>query len=334
MAHISQRRDLHDDRLIQDFANTMMVTENLKMLYLLSFADLKAVGPDVWNEWKGFLLQELYEKTYDFLERGNFMRDLRTERVRNRKRKVVETLSEEFGEKVVKDHLRTMGPRYLLSHRSWEISEHVRIELQRGSDTLAMSVDHDPETEYTRVIISTIDVPGLFSIIAGVMAANGINILGAQIYTRSSGNALDILHVNNPVGGVIDNPNKWDKVQQELVAVLEGRTRVGTLIKKRQKASFITDKKLPRFPSRIDFDNEASVEYTVIDIFSHDRIGLLYSITQVLAEQGLYIYVAKISTKVDQIADTFYVKDIFGQKVKDAAKIEEIRTKLLECLEE
>ncbi len=82
MAHISQRRDLNDIRLIQDFANTMGMLETLKMLYMLTFADLKAVGPDVWSEWKGHLLQELYEKTYEVLERGNFMSGLRSERVR------------------------------------------------------------------------------------------------------------------------------------------------------------------------------------------------------------------------------------------------------------
>ncbi|MBW2519334.1 MAG: [protein-PII] uridylyltransferase [Deltaproteobacteria bacterium] len=335
MAHISQRRDMHDDRLIQDFANTMSMTENLKMLFLLTFADIKAVGPDVWSQWKGFLLQELYEKTYDALERGNFMRDLRSERVRNRKRKVLEALNEEFDEKVIKDHLRTMGSRYLLSQRSWQMIEHVRLELNRGSSPVAMQVTHDLEAEYTQVVISTIDVPALFSMIAGVMAANGINILGAQIFTRSNGNALDILHVNKPIGGILDNEAKWEKVRKDLIAVLEGRQQVAKLVKKRQKSStLITEKKRPRSPSRINFDNETSVEYTVIDIFTHDQIGLLYRVTQSLADFGLYIFVAKISTKVDQVADTFYVKDIFGQKVQDPAKIEELRSVLLECIDQ
>ncbi|MBW2512304.1 MAG: [protein-PII] uridylyltransferase, partial [Deltaproteobacteria bacterium] len=89
MAHISQRRDLHDIKLIQDFANRMEMVETLKMLFLLTFADIKAVGPDVWSEWKGHLLQELYESTYETMERGNFMSEVRTERVRNRKRKTL-----------------------------------------------------------------------------------------------------------------------------------------------------------------------------------------------------------------------------------------------------
>ncbi len=333
MAHISQRRDLHDERMIRDFSQIMGMTENLKMLYLLTFADIKAVGPDVWTEWKGFLLQELYEKTYQVLERGNFMRDARSERVRNRKRKVVATLVDEFGERAVKEHLRQMGTRYLLSHRSWEIAAHVRLELLRGEQTLGIEVTHDFEREYTSLTISTLDVPGLFSMITGVLAANGINILGAQIYTRKNGAALDLLQVNLPHGGVIDDPARWSRVESELTAVIEGRARLAELVKRRRKSSYLTTKKLPRYPNRVEFDNEISTEHTVIDIFAHDKIGLLYYISQTLADLGLYIHVAKISTKVDQVIDTFYVKDIFGQKILETAKLETMRSRLLEALD-
>jgi [protein-PII] uridylyltransferase len=334
MAHISQRRDLNDIRLIQDFANTMMMAENLKMLFLLTFADIKAVGPDVWSEWKGHLLQELFEKTYETFERGNFMSEVRSQRVRNRKSKVLAALKNDFEEKQVKDRLRSMSLRYLLTHRSWEITDHVALELSRGDETVAMKVTHDVDAEYSNVTITTLDVPGLFSMITGVLAANGINILGAQIYTQSNGFALDILQVNKPVGGIIDNPAKWQKVQSDLTSVLEGRVMVSSLVKKRQKVSSLPGQKMPRFPNRVEFDCDVSREHTVIDIFAHDEVGLLYRITRTLAELGLYIYVAKISTKVDQITDTFYVKDIFGQTISDSAKREEIRKALLECMTE
>ena len=333
MAHISQRRDLHDIKLIQDFANTMETVETLKMLFLLTFADIKAVGPDVWSEWKGHLLQELYESTYETMERGNFMSEVRTERLRNRKRKALAALKGDFNEKLIKSHLRSMSTRYLLTHRSWEVIDHVALELSRGADTVAIQVKHDKEAEYSSVTISTVDVPGLFSMITGVMAANGINILGALIYTRSNGNALDILHVNKPVGGIIDSSSKWQKVQSDLTAVLESRVKVSSLVKKRQKASTLTGHKLPRYPNRVEFDCDVSREHTVIDIFAHDKVGLLYRITRTLADLGLYIHVAKISTKVDQVADTFYVKDIFGQPVNSEAKREDLRKALLECME-
>jgi [protein-PII] uridylyltransferase len=154
--------------------------------------------------------------------------------------------------------------------------------------------------------------------ITGVMAANGINILGAQIHTRKNGEVLDILQVNSSAEDVIDDPEKWHKVEQDLVMVIEGRGDVEQLVVRRQPPAFMTDKPRPRFPTKVEIDNNVSPEYTVIDIFAHNKVGLLYSITR---------------TKVDQAADVFYVQDIFGQKVMQEEKIEEIKTHLLQSLE-
>jgi [protein-PII] uridylyltransferase len=333
MAHISQRRDLHDDKLIDQFAKTMEMTENLKMLFLLTFADLKAVGPDVWSEWKGFLLQELFQKTYDVMERGNFHADMRSERVRNRKRKVYDNLKEDFETKRIKAMLQAMGNRYLLSHRSAEISEHLKIQFSRNSSPLALHLEHRYEEEYTQVIISTLDIPGLFSKIAGVMAANGINILGAQIYTHNDGEALDLLQVRGPAGGVLDDQKKWLKVEADLTAVVEGRRRVGDLVVKSKRPSFVIEKAKPKYPSRVEVDNEVSQEYSVIDIYTDDKVGLLYQITKAIKDLGLFIGVSKISTKVDQVADTFYVQDIFGQKVMQPDKIDELKQAILKAVD-
>jgi len=332
MAHISQRRDLHDDKLIDQFAKTMEMTENLKMLFLLTFADLKAVGPDVWSEWKGFLLQELYQKTYDAMERGNFRADIRSERVRNRKRKVFDNLKEDFDPKTIKAQLRAMGNRYLLSHRSVEITEHLKVQFSRQDEPHALHLEHREEEGFTQVIISTLDIPGLFSKVAGVMAANGINILGAQIYTHNNGEALDLLQVRGPSGGVLDDPRKWKRVNTDLAAVIEGRKRVSDLVLKNKRPSFLTEKAKPKYPSRVEVDNQVSDEYTVIDVYTHDKVGLLYQITKTLKELGLFIGVSKISTKVDQVADTFYVQDIFSQKVVQPDKLEQLKQALLEAV--
>lgn len=334
MAHISQRRDLHDDKLIIDFAKTMGMSENLKMLYLLTFADIRAVGPDVWSEWKGLLLEELFDKTHEILERGNFSQEKRSEKVRNRKAKVLAQLQEEFDGKLIKETLRSLSTRYLLSHRSKEIAEHLRLVFSRKDRTLGMKVEHDAEREFSQVTISTLDIPGLFSKITGVMAASGMNILGAQIYTHSNGVALDILQVRGPAGEAIVEGERWQRIEENLVAVIEGRVRVDELVAKRQRPKWLNDRPRPRIPNRVDIHNEVSDEYTVIDIFAHDKVGLLYQITRAIKELGLYIGVSKISTKVDQAADTFYVQDIFGQKITDADKVAELRARLLESLEE
>ena len=173
----------------------------------------------------------------------------------------------------------------------------------------------------------------LFSKITGVMAANGVNILGAQIHTGTNGKALDILQVNSPQGFVITDENRLNRIRGDMQAVLEGKVKVQSLVEKRKSSNILSTKAKPRFPTRVEIDNEVSVDYTVIDIYTHDKVGLLYCITATLSELGLYIGIAKISTKVDQVADVFYVRDIFGHKIFSAEKLEEIRTRLLDAID-
>jgi [protein-PII] uridylyltransferase len=334
LANTSQRRDLSDDKLIVQIAQTMEMSENLRMLYLLTFADLKAVGPDIWSEWKGRLLQELYEKVYDVLERGDFHSERSSEKVRKRTRKVLELLKDEFDPRILREYVKSLSTRYLLAHRSSEIAEHLRIVLQRGAKTVQIFVRQDREGEYSEIMVTTLDAPGLFSLITGVMAANSLNILGAEINTLSNGVALDILQVRSATGEMVTNPRKWEQVESDLTAVIEGRVRVDELVRKQKRPDFLTPKARPRYPTRVDIDNSVSAEYTVIDIFAHDQVGLLYQMTRTLKDLGLYIGVSRISTKVDQAADTFYVKDIFGQKIRDEERLAAIRQQLIERIGE
>jgi [protein-PII] uridylyltransferase len=335
MANISQRRDLQDLRMIAQFAAEMGMSETLKMLYLLTFADIKAVGPDVWTDWKGGLLRDLYEKAYDVLEKQGFYQEMRSEKVRNRKRKVRTALLSEYPEhrERVMRAVNSLNDHYLMSYRSAQIIPHMRLALDRFNDTLNLHVEHNPVAGYTEVTLVTVDCPGLFSYIAGVLAANSINILGAQIHTRKTGAVLDILQVTNAVGEIVDKPQKWERVEEDLSKVIEGRVRIEELVTKCKQPSYLTPKKRPRFPNTIEFDNEVSAKYTVIDIYATDKVGLLYDITSTFNELGLYIAVSKIATKVDQVADVFYVQDIFGQKIVDPVKIDEIRQAILERLD-
>ncbi len=333
MAHISQRRDLQDLKMIAQFAELMGMSENLRMLYLLTFVDIKAVGPDVWSEWKGRLLRELYEKTYDALEKNEFYLEKHSEKVRNRKRNIRKALQGEFPESRITKAINSLNTRYLMSYRSREIVPHLRLALSRGRQTLAMQVDHNYEAEYTELTIATIDNSGLFSQIAGVLAAHSINILGAQIHTRRTGAVLDILQVNSPIGGIVDNRQKWERVKKDLCEVLEGRVFVENLFSKCQEPDYLkADTGRPQRSNKVEIDNDVSDRYTVIDIFATDKVGLLYEITRTLNELGLYIAVSKIATKVDQVADIFYVSDIFNQKITDPGKLDDIRTTMLDRL--
>lgn len=334
LANTSQRRDLADDKLIVQIAQSMEMSENLRMLYLLTFADIKAVGPDIWSEWKGRLLRELYEKAFDILERGDFHSERNSEKVRNRTRKVLELLEDEFEPRLVREYVKSLSTRYLLAHRSRDIAAQLRIVLQRGEKSVQTFVRQDSEGEYSEIMVTTLDAPGLFSLITGVMAANSLNILGAEINTLSNGIALDLLQVRGSTGEMVTNLAKWERVENDLTAVIEGRVRVEELVRKQKRPDFLTPKARPRYPTRIEIDNQVSAEYTVIDIFTEDKVGLLYQMTRTLKELNLYIGVSRISTKVDQAADTFYVKDIFGQKIRDEERLTAIRQLLTERLGE
>jgi [protein-PII] uridylyltransferase len=333
LAHIAQRRDLHDERMIIQFARQMEKSENLKMLYLLTYADIKAVGPEVWTDWKALLLQELYEKAFAVLERGDFKLEASGDRVRRVKRAVTEILAKDYPLQLIKDELQALSTRHLLSYKPDVIAEHLKILLALSDNVLMLNFTHEKESGYTNCTICTYDVPGLFSMITGVMAANGMNILGAQIHTNTNEKVLDVLQVNSPQGFVITDEGRWARLESDLRRVLSGEVRVSALVAKRHRPSVLTEKTKPKVPARVEIDNEVSSDYTVIDIYAHDEVGLLYSITSTLTRLGLYIGVSKISTKVDQVADVFYVKDIFGQKITDPLKLEEIRDQLLAALD-
>ena len=339
MAHIAQRRDLHDEKMIIQFARKMVTTDNLKMLYLLTYADIRAVGPDVWTGWKSMLLQELYEKAFQVLERGNFKLEASSERTRNVKKRVTALLEDELPTAAIKQELKGMTTRHLLSNPVEILAAHVRLlhELT-GNNPLVMEVVHDQldqEKGYSNFTIGTFDHPGLFARITGVMAANSMNILGAQIHTGSNGKALDILQVNSPKGFIITDENRWKRLREDMEQVLSGVVKVKTLVERQiQQPNPLLQMVKPRFSTRVEIDNEISEDYTVIDIYTHDKVGLLYRIASTITELGLYIDVSKISTKVDQVADVFYVKDIFRQKITDQAKCAEIKARLMAAIDE
>ncbi|MHB8122032.1 MAG: [protein-PII] uridylyltransferase [Desulfuromonadaceae bacterium] len=333
-AHISQRRDLNDEKMIAQFAGQMGTSENLKMLYLLTIADVRAVGADVWTNWKSSLFQELYEKAFSVLDRGGFQLEASSERVTAVIKKVTAMLEDELPVAEVRQELRSMPVRLLLSNSYQLIAEQVRLLLGLEKSHILLRLSHQPESDCSEYTICAHDMPGLFSRITGVMAANGINILGAQINTCKNGKVLDVLQVNSPQGNLVTDAPRWDKIEQDMHQVLHGEVQVSELVAKRKRPSLLTVRPAPRFATRVDIDNEVSEEYTVIDILTHDKVGLLYLITSTLAEMGLYIGVSKISTKVDQVADVFYVQDIFGHKITAPEKLSEICSKLMTAIDE
>lgn len=332
LSHTAQRRDLHDPKLILDFAREMETLERLKMLYLLSYADIKAIGPEVWNEWKSALFLELYTKTAEVFEKGTFEVEEAQEKVAAVSREVERIVGDEHPKDAVDSFLQSMPDRYLLSNTPKVIAEHLGVTL-RHREPLSMDIEHNERRGYTRLIITTLDAYGLFSMISGVLAANGVNILGAQVYTRKGGDVLDVFHVKGAHGEIIRDEKKWRKIENDLLDVIQGVRKVDSLVRKQLKPSILEKRYRPRVKPHVVINNEISDTNTVIEVYAQDRIGLLYSITSTLARQGLYIDVSKISTMGEQVTDVFYVKDIFGQKIYYDKKLDEIKKELLKVIE-
>ncbi len=334
MTNTAFRRDLEDEKTICDFAQTMGSVNNLKMLYLLTYADVRGVGSDVWNPWKASLLGELYVKTLTVLEdmeKGEFQhQDIRAALGRIQTR-VREELSATSSPEEVDRFIEVMPERYFLSVAEGEMPAHFALMQEFKGCGAAVSVEHFPEKDCSTVAICTADRPGLFASIAGVMAAMRLDILNARIFTASDGRILDIFRVSH--GGrseIAMAEQRWSRFRSTLEAVLDGNIDVERLVEKSQSTLF--RKRMPKVMTSIQIDNEASALYTVVEVYTADHLGILFRITYTLHQLGLSIHVAKISTNVDQVADVFFVTTERGGKVEDSARIEAIRQTLYASL--
>ncbi len=335
MAHVAQRRDLHDERTIAEFASLAGSLPRLRLLLLLTYADIKAVGPGVWSEWKGSLLSELFTETARHLAAGGVLPAETEGKVRERREETARLLGGRYPGEWVETELDRLSARAYLTYRPEKLAQLLTVLGGRGEEALATGWRQEERMGFTELSVVAADAPGLFAKIAGVLTANGINILAAQIYTRDDGTVFDVLQVTDSVMSPVIDPVKQRIVSMELSRAAAGEVAVEDLLRSR-RLSMPLDRRdrAAAAPDRVEVDNDASDRFTVIDVYARDRIGLLWSITSTLATLGLSIHNAKVSTKVDQAVDVFYVTSLAGEKVTDPRHIEEVRQGLLRALEE
>jgi len=335
LANTAQYRDLHDEKLIIDFAKTVGDDERLDLLYLLTFADVKAVGPEVWSEWKGTLFQELYFKARAVFEKGAFEPTKMTVRLDKLKSRVLARARLDEVTNItaaeIEGHMKQLPPRYAFSNSPKSILAHIEYIKELEESAVVVKVRQVEDREYTELVVTTLDTSGLFAMITGVMMANSINILGAQINTLRNGVALDLLQVNTVYGKFLTDEIKLNRIKENLKELIRGKIRVEDLIKNVRPS--ILDKTIkPAVPVRIEVDNDVSDIFTVLEIHTEDRLGLLYTISSALTSIGVIIHIAKVSTKGDTASDIFYIRDIFGQKIDDETKVDSIKKAIMDVL--
>jgi [protein-PII] uridylyltransferase len=327
MSHVAQRRDIDDPKTIETLAGVCRTPERLRMLYLLTCADMRAVGPGVMTGWQAQILWDLYARTLTRLTGGQRERPTR-ESVAQR---VTEAMRGDVARTAVAAHLALLSDRYLTTTSPQRIAAHLRL-LDRLADggVLATELFHHPDLGSSELVVATRDVPGLFSIIAGTLASQGINILSAQIHTRADGIALDTFQVNDPFGEAVTEEARWRRTLEALRRVLRGEAGVEDLLARR-RAVYPSGDGVPG-PPKISVDNQISDSRTVVEVKCPDRVGLLYVITRTLSGHGLDIASARIATEIDHAYDTFYVTDRQGRRLEDEAAMARVRESLEDAL--
>jgi [protein-PII] uridylyltransferase len=325
MIQISQRRDIDDPAVARNFAAQVQSPENLAMLTLHTFADSQGTSPELWNGFKDSLLLGLYRRTQERFERGSGLirvEERQRELLRDEVRSLVPVT---FSDDEINAHFDHLPPRYFLIHSARQIAgdialAHRFMHLQLEEEEKALEpivYPHDePDRAYTAVQICTWDRSGLFSKISGCLTASGLNILSAQIFTRTDGIILDTFFVTDAKTGLLARGEEREQFEALLRRALTGQVNLSALIARQPTGTpLYLSLEGEHIPTVVRFDNDTSDFYTVLEIETEDRIGLLYTISQALSELHLDIAIAKISTEKGAALDTFYVTQSDTRKV-------------------
>ncbi|MGD0835318.1 MAG: [protein-PII] uridylyltransferase [Polyangia bacterium] len=330
MGHNSQRRDLQDPSLLDFFAKICGTEERMRQLFLLTFCDLASTGPKTMTRWKYELLHELYDRTLKYLRRGpDLLAAERAELVEERQQKALSLLGEAGLRGGAAQAFAGLPDRYFAEQEAGAIAAHLR--LMRGRDQpCAMGVTHSERGTYSELVLAADDTPGLLAKVAGVLYANRIDILDAAIYVRDTvpgvherDEALDIFRIRKEPDGAVTDERRIDAIRRDMEAVLSGQVTVESLVAARPRSAPLYQRAKPKVPAtQVNVDNDASRTFTIVEVFTEDKAGVLYTIAHTLAEQGVDIHRSRVGVAADRVADIFYVRDkASGEKIEDEPRI-------------
>jgi [protein-PII] uridylyltransferase len=329
MSDMAQKRDLSDPRTVRDFAKAVKTRERLDLLTVLTVCDIRGVGPGTWNNWKAMLLRQLYGETAEALEGG------------------LESLNRGQREDEAKRALRAALPGWDAATLLAETERHyppywqglstetqavfARLLLGLRDDEIRIDLYPEPARDATRICFALADHPGIFSRLAGALALVGANVVDARTYTSKDGYATAVFWVQDVEGRPYE-ASRLPRLRRMIERTLNGEVRARDALKDRDRIRK-RDREF-RFPTHIAFDNEGSDIYTIIEVDTRDRPGLLYDLTRTLAAANIYIASAVIATYGAQVVDTFYVKDMFGLKLYAKPRQEALERKLRQAIAE
>ncbi len=332
MSDMAQKRDIADPRTVRDFAKAVQTVKRLDLLCVLTVCDIRGVGPDTWNNWKAVLIRALYRQTERALETG--LEDLNREnRGAGAKKALREQLKDWPRKALQTETARHYDPYWQGLH----VTAHVAFaELLRdiGHEDIRVDLHPDEDRDATRACFVMADHPGIFSRLAGALALVGANVVDARSYTTKDGFVTDAFWIQDADGNAYE-ADRLPRLRQMIAKTLRGEVVAREAFKSRDKIK--KREKAFRVPTHITFDNDGSEIYTIIEVDTRDRPGLLYDLARAMASSNIYIANAVIATYGEQVVDTFYVKDMFGLKYYSESKQrsleKRLRTAILEGVE-
>lgn len=323
------KRDIAEDKTIADFVEKVQSPERLRLLLVLTVVDIRAVGPQVWNSWKGALLRELY---FYALEKMGAMDDSEVTAIRSANIMLMPAFSEGLPDWTPEERAAYLALGNEQFFKSFDIPTHIRLAhllRQAGSASaphFAVQVTPDARLSITEVLLVAGDRKGLFSLMAGALTSVGANIVNAKIFTFKNGMAIEQFYVQDFQGHVFDEPRRVERLKKALFQALDSGDVAGP------PQHFMVQHRAFSVPPRVIIENTVSTHHTVIEINGRDRPGFLHTVTRALADLELGISTAHVSSYGERAVDVFYVKDKFGMKITSESKLKQVRERLQEVL--
>jgi [protein-PII] uridylyltransferase len=326
MSNFAHSRDVSDPDTVRAFANIVQSPERLKLLLVLTSADIMAVGPGVWNGWKGQLLRTLYHET-EPLVAGGHTQIPRSERI-DQALIALRAALPDWSKSDVDDFIARNYPNYWLRTDTATQVAHAQVvrDALRSHTKLATAVKTDAFTAVTELTVFAPNHPRLLALFAGACAAAGANIAGAHISTTRDGYALDTFLLNREFKEDADELRRARRISETIQRLLNGKERLPVLLQRRRTGA----RGVQAFTvePEVIINNSLSERLTVIEVSCRDRAGLLYELTSALSDLSLDIASAHVTTFGEKAVDVFYVTDLVGKQIVSETRQATIRARL------
>jgi [protein-PII] uridylyltransferase len=315
MSDVAQKRDLTDPRTVRDFAKIVKSPTRLRLLTVLTVCDIRGVGPNVWNNWKASLLRTLFGETLEYLTGGSQALG-RPEREAAAKEDLREALRGWSPEEIELELMRHYAPYWLgFDTRTQVIFANLLRNLP--SDDAAIAIELDDARDATRACFAMTDHPGIFARLTGALALVGANVVDARSYITSDGVATAAFWIQDADGRPYE-ASRQDRLRRSVQRTLKGEILASEALKEKDRVK----PRESRFsvPTRVSFDNTGSDIYTIVEVETFDRPGLLFDLSRAFKRGNVSIVSSIVATYGKQAVDVFYVKDIFGLKIHTEGK--------------